>query len=162
MRAKTLLADLFLTVVVAVQASSQTSANPEAGSEACSTCHSQIYSSYRKTVMANASGLAGDGLITGEFKHKKSGVFYRVYQQNDPVWISYEREKESEFRGQRELLYFIGSGVKGRSYLFSMQGFLFETPINWYSQEHRWNMTPAYTEAREIPIAFSMHGSRFN
>ncbi len=112
--------------------------------------------------MANASGLAGDGLITGEFKHKKSGVFYRVYQQNDPVWISYEREKESEFRGQRELLYFIGSGVKGRSYLFSMQGFLFETPINWYSQEHRWNMTPAYTEAREIPIAFSMHGSRFN
>jgi hypothetical protein len=152
MRAKTLLADLFLTVVVAVQASSQTSANPEAGSEACSTCHSQIYSSYRKTVMANASGLAGDGLITGEFKHKKSGVFYRVYQQNDRVWISYEREKESEFRGQRELLYFIGSGVKGRSYLFSMQGFLFETPINWYSQEHRWNMTPAYTEAREIPM----------
>jgi tetratricopeptide (TPR) repeat protein len=152
-RAKTLLADLFLTVVVAVQASSQTmSANPEAGSEACSTCHSQIYSSYSKTVMANASGLAGDGLITGEFKHKKSGVFYRVYQQNDRAWISYEREKESEFRGQRELLYFIGSGVKGRSYLFSVQGFLFETPINWYAQEHRWNMTPAYTEAREIPM----------
>ena len=58
MCAETLLADLFLTVVLAVQASSQTvSANPEAGSEACSTCHSEIYSSYRKTVMANATAL---------------------------------------------------------------------------------------------------------
>ena len=150
---KTLLAALFLTVVLAVRGSSQTvSANPEPGSEACSNCHSEIYSSYKKTVMASASGFAVDGLITGEFKHKKSGVLYRVYEKNGRAWISYEREKESEFHGQRELLYFIGSGVKGRSYLFSMQGFLFETPINWYSQEHRWNMTPAYTEAREIPM----------
>ena len=61
-------------------------------------------------------------------------------------------KKESGFRGQRELLYFIGSGLKGRSYLFSVQGVLFETPINWYTQERRWNMTPAYTEAREIPM----------
>jgi hypothetical protein len=144
---------LFLAAALSVQVSSQTvSGNPEAGSEACSTCHSEIYASYRKTVMANASGLAGDGLITGEFKHKKSGVLYRVYEQNDRAWISYEREAEHGFQGQRELLYLIGSGVKGRSYLFSVQGFLFETPINWYSQEHRWNMTPAYTEAREIPM----------
>ena len=58
MGAKTLIADLFLTVIVAAQVSSQTvSANPEAGSEACSTCHSEIYSFYRKTVMANASAL---------------------------------------------------------------------------------------------------------
>ena len=72
--------------------------------------------------MARASGLAADGLITGEFSHKQSGVRYRLYQQDDRTWMSYEREKESGFRGQRELLYFIGSGVKGRSYLFSVQG----------------------------------------
>jgi len=123
-----------------------------AGNEACASCHAEIYNSYLKTVMAGASGPAGEGLITGEFRHKPSGVTYRVYEQDGRAWMSYEREKESGFRGQRELLYFIGSGVKGRSYLFSVQGFLFETPINWYSQEHRWNMTPAYTEAREMPM----------
>lgn len=26
--------------------------------------------------------------------------------------------------------------------------FLFETPINWYAQENRWSMTPAYTASR--------------
>ena len=99
--------------------------------------------------MAGASGPAADGLITGEFADKKSGVTYRVFERGGRVWMSYERG--GELRGERELEYFIGSGKKGRSYLFSVDGYLFEAPINWYSQERRWNMTPAYTEAREIP-----------
>ena len=200
MRGAGLVAGWVLTVGLAGGSLAQTAGvNPAAasnvtpGSEACSSCHSEIYKSYAKTVMAGASGVAGEGLITGEFKHKASGVLYRVYEKRDAgsaggasavvpidsgqsgsekkedagcargtdecvrshattVWMSYEREKENDFHGERELLYFIGSGVKGRSYLFSAQGFLFETPINWYTQEHRWNMTPAYTEAREIPM----------
>jgi hypothetical protein len=42
--------------------------------------------------------------------------------------------------------------VKGRTYLFPVDGFLFEAPINWYTQEGRWNMAPAYTEAKESPL----------
>jgi tetratricopeptide (TPR) repeat protein len=153
MPSRPLLAVVFLAAAFAVESSAQTkSAIVEPGNEACASCHAEIYTSYLKTVMARASGAAADGLITGELRHKPSGVVYRVYREDDRTWMSYEREKEKDFRGQRELLYFLGSGVKGRSYLFSVQGFLFETPINWYSQEHQWNMTPAYTEAREIPM----------
>ncbi len=148
----TQLAGVFLAVFLAAGSGAQTTGAGEPGNEACASCHAAIYTSYTKTVMAGASGPASDGLITGEFKHKPSGVLYRVYQQDGRTWMSYEREKEKDFRGRRELSFFLGSGVKGRAYLFSVQGFLFETPINWYSQEHRWNMTPAYTEAREIPM----------
>jgi tetratricopeptide (TPR) repeat protein len=154
MGTKRALAWLLFTALVGGSAFSQTQpqkAKSEPGNEACSGCHAEIYKSYGKTVMANASGLAGDGLITGEFNDKTSGVRYRVYKQEERVWMSYERASE-KFQGQRELLYFIGSGRKGRSYLFSVQGFLFETPINWYSQEGRWGMTPAYAAAREIPL----------
>jgi tetratricopeptide (TPR) repeat protein len=138
----------FVSAALAAAAFGQSSA--VRGSEACASCHSEIYKSYSKTVMATASGMAFDGLITGEFEHKPSGVRYSVYQKDGRAWMSYERG--DDLRGQRELLYFIGSGVKGRSYLFSQQGFLFETPMNWYSQEHRWNMAPAYTEAKESPM----------
>ncbi len=94
MRPKTLFAGLFFIALLAIPTSSQTkSINIEAGSEACSSCHSEIYRSYTKTVMARASGLAADGLITGEFSHKQSGVRYRLYQQDDRTWMSYEREK---------------------------------------------------------------------
>src|SRR3984885_5207970 len=188
MRGSRLLVGWVLVTILAVKGSSQTTganasaASNAAGNEVCAGCHAEIYTSYKKTVMATASGAAVDGVITGEFLHKPSGVRYRVYEKDGPrpprsaqdagcargtdacalphtaatssrtVWMSYEREKENGFRGERELLYFIGSGVKGRSYLLSEQGFLFETPINWYAQEQRWNMTPAYTEARESPM----------
>jgi len=124
----------------------------EAGSEACSSCHGEIANAYRKTAMATASGPAHDGLTTGEFEHKESRVHYRVYEQGGKVWMSYERSGKDEIHGKRELQYFIGSGRKGRTYLFSDDRFWFETPINWYSQEKRWNMTPAFTQALEIPL----------
>jgi tetratricopeptide (TPR) repeat protein len=162
MRSWELLAAVWLCVVFGAETIAQAkTATSTAGSEACSGCHSEIYQSYRKTVMARASGAAREGVITGEFNDKTSGVRYRVYKQDEHVWMSYERASE-KFRGQDELLYFIGSGRKGRSYLFSVQGFLFETPINWYSQEGRWGMTPAYFEAREIPMNLPALMDRIN
>ena len=122
------------------------------GNEACARCHVEIATSYSKTVMANASGMAIDGLMTGQFDDKDSGVRYRVYQQDGRMWMSYERGGQDAIRGQRELLYFIGSGKKGRTYLFPDGPFLFEAPINWYSQERRWNMAPGYTGTPEIPM----------
>ncbi|MFZ0805276.1 MAG: tetratricopeptide repeat protein [Candidatus Sulfotelmatobacter sp.] len=155
---------LLLAVVTSAHSHSSQSqtASTVPGNEACASCHAGIYNTYSKTVMARASGRAGDGLITGQFLHKPSGVRYRVYTQDGQVWMSYERQSEKDFHGQRELLYFIGSGVKGRTYLFSTDGFLFEAPINWYSQEGKWNMTPAYTEAQNIPMNLPAYPSCLN
>lgn len=122
------------------------------GDEACSSCHREIANRYRDTAMAKASGLAKDGLTTGEFDDKESGVHYRVYEQDGEVWMSYERKGKDRVQGKKQLKYFIGSGKKGRTYLFSEEGFWFEAPINWYSHEKRWNMTPAYIDAIEIPL----------
>ncbi|HKT86983.1 MAG TPA: cytochrome c3 family protein [Candidatus Sulfotelmatobacter sp.] len=146
---------LLVSAAVAKQKSAPLASAPPplSKAEACSSCHADISNSYRKTVMAKASGPAADGLTAGEFSDKVSGVHYRVYQQDGKVWMSYERDaKDNGIKGQKELEYFIGSGVKGRTYLFSEDGFWFAAPINWYSQEKRWNMTPAYTESLEIPL----------
>jgi tetratricopeptide (TPR) repeat protein len=112
--------------------------------------------------MATSGGPASDGLTPGAFEHKPSGVHYRVYEQDNKVWMSFERDGKDGIHGQRELLYVLGSGKKTRAYLFSDQGFLFEAPINWYSQERRWNMTPGYGEAQEIPLNLPAHKSCLN
>jgi hypothetical protein len=127
---------LLLRIVISAQISAPAKIPPvpASGNERCASCHAEIYKTYQNTVMATASGVAADGLVTGEFNDKDSGVHYRVYEQDGKVWMSYERAGKNALRGQRELEYFIGSGVKGRTYLFSDDGFLFETPINWYSQ----------------------------
>lgn len=106
--------------------------------------------------MARASGRAIDGALTGALDHRPSGVHYSVYQEDGRLWMSFERTSEPKISGKRELLYYIGSNRKGRTYVFSTDGFLFETPINWYSQEQRWNMAPGYTEDRTIPMTLPL------
>jgi predicted CXXCH cytochrome family protein len=120
---------------------------------ACAGCHSGIVNSYEKTAMAHASGSAAEGPITGSFVHAQSGVSYRVYQEKGKLWLDFNRSSDPKLEGRKELLYYIGSGrLKGRTYLFLQDGFLFESPINWYAQQRIWDMTPNYQKVREAPL----------
>jgi tetratricopeptide (TPR) repeat protein len=122
------------------------------GNQACARCHAAIYESYQRTSMARASGPAMDGFMAAEFTHKDSGVHYRIYAENGRAWLSFDRPGDPEVRGTRELLYYIGSGRRGLSYLFETDGFLFESPVNWYANKQMWDTAPAYQSAREIPL----------
>jgi len=122
------------------------------GNEACAKCHPVIYESYMRFAMAHASGPAADNLITGEFTHKQSGVHYAIYREGGKVYLSYERPGDPLVHGKRELLYFIGQGRRGRTYLFAEDGFVFESPVNWYADRKIWDMAPAYGEATEVPL----------
>jgi predicted CXXCH cytochrome family protein len=124
-----------------------------ADSGKCASCHSQIIASYAKTAMAHASGLATEDPITGSFVHQQSGISYRVYQASGKLWLEFNRSTDPKLQGRKELLYYIGSGrLKGRTYLFNQDGFLFESPINWYAQQRVWDMTPNYHAVREAPL----------
>jgi hypothetical protein len=122
------------------------------GNEACAQCHSSIYRSYSATAMAHASGLARENFIPADFLHANSGVHYRIYTEDGRIWLSFERPDDPSLRGKRELLYYIGSGRRGMTYLFIVDGFLFESPIDWYAKARRWDMTPNYQNAREMPL----------
>ena len=105
--------------------------------------------------MANASGPALDGLIPADFTHTASGVHYRVYAQSGAVWLSYVREGAApgrELNGREQLRYFLGSGRRGRTFLYERQGYWYESPINWYAKKQMWDMTPNYLSATEAPL----------
>lgn len=141
-------------------ASSQTTAPPEnrgdgsgyVGNSVCAKCHSKIVESYRSTQMANASGPATENFIPGEFHHSKSGVNYRIQSENGKVLLKFDRQGDSFVHGQRQLFEFIGQGRRGRTYLFAVDGFVFESPVNWYGDRDLWDMAPAYGNTREMPL----------
>ena len=62
--------------------------------------------------------------------------------------MSFERPGDPLVRGKRQLLYYIGQGRRGTTYLFSVDDFFFETPINLYTARRVWDMAPAYDNAR--------------
>lgn len=103
--------------------------------------------------MANASGGAAAGFIPADFEHTASGVHYRITEEGGHVWLSYERNEFTRLLdGRQELRYFVGSGRRGRTYLFEQEGYWFEAPINWYAKKQVWDMAPHYQEAREMPL----------
>ncbi|MGA7376100.1 MAG: tetratricopeptide repeat protein [Candidatus Sulfotelmatobacter sp.] len=142
--------------------SKATNRSDYAGNKACARCHSTIYESYQKTSMAHASGPAIDALTPAEFTHKESGIHYRIYGENGRAWLSFDRPGDPAVQGKRELLYYIGSGRRGRSYLFETDGFLFESPVNWYADKQVWDMAPAYQKAREMPLNLPAYTSCLN
>jgi predicted CXXCH cytochrome family protein len=120
----------------------------------CASCHREIYERYRKTPMANASGLAADGFIAGEFTHPASGVHYRIAEDGGRIWLDYRRggPVDRVLNGRVELRYFVGSGKRGRTYLFEKQGYWFEAPINWYGKNRIWDMAPNFQSAKTMPL----------
>jgi predicted CXXCH cytochrome family protein len=121
----------------------------------CAGCHQKIYDSYRATPMARASGDAVDGLLPGEFTHALSGVHYRLFLRDGRAWLSYDRPGGT-LKGEQELSYFVGSGERGRTYLFQKDGFWFESPVNWYSKQRVWDMNPKSLDAHEMPFTLKV------
>ena len=117
---------------------------------ACASCHQAIYDRYRQTPMANGSGPVQQGLIQGGFRHAPSGVEYKVFLRDNEAIMSYRRPGSS-LDGERKLLYFIGSGHRGRTYLYQQQDLWFEAPINYYSKKAIWDMAPNYGSSRSMP-----------
>jgi len=130
----------------------QAAGNGYVGNEACASCHSSIFGSFSGTAHAHASGPATANLVAGEFVHQESQVKYRVYSESGKVWLSFERPGDPLVQGKRELLYYIGQGRRGTTYLFAVDGYFFEAPINLYTSRHMWDMAPAYGAVREAPM----------
>lgn len=121
----------------------------------CSKCHKEIYDQYELTPMARASGPAVDGLLVGDFTHPTSGIHYRLHLRDNQAFLQYDRNSQDVDRslhGEKELLYYIGSGTRGRTYLFQTDGFWFEAPVNWYSKQRVWDMAPNYGNAKQMPF----------
>jgi len=117
----------------------------------CATCHASIVQNYLSTPMANASGDASELVHQGGLNHTRSGMTYEVALRGQDLVLNsrhYERPQDIE---QSRLLYFLGSGHLGTAYLYSIDDYLFESPIAWYAQSQSFDMKPGLAEA-DSPI----------
>jgi len=81
-----------------------------------------------------------------EFEHAVSRRAYKVFRRDGELW---HREFTSDEQGEISLGEFpvawrIGSGHHSRSYLTDVDGYLFESPVTWYSATGSWGLSPGY------------------
>ncbi|MEO7142028.1 MAG: tetratricopeptide repeat protein [Bryobacteraceae bacterium] len=157
MRISSHFAGVFLTIpVAAALAQDLPRAGGEAGSKACAVCHADIYRRYSATGMSRSSGLAGAGEFRESFQNAvfsdpASGAHYGVTATRDGYRLEFSRDS-SGAAVRRMLKWFIGSGRVGRSYLFSIDGFLFQSPVSYYSAPAKWDISPGYRRYSTINL----------
>ncbi len=122
------------------------------GTDACAACHRRIYDAYASTAMARTSGPAAPNVIEGSFDHGPSGVSYDVRRQGGAAFLSYDRAGPRQLHGTLQLKYYIGSNTRGRAFLFAIDRFLYQSPIDYYTAKHAWDMSPGDAHVREMAL----------
>jgi tetratricopeptide (TPR) repeat protein len=128
----------------------------EVGSQVCSRCHAEIYRKYSATSMSRSSGNAGASPLRESFEHATFsdpvlGAEYRISEAPGGYRLEFSR-MDSGAKGQRMLEWFVGSGRVGRSYVFSLDGFLFQAPVSYYSRGAKWDLSPGYQQHQFIHL----------
>jgi predicted CXXCH cytochrome family protein len=123
----------------------------------CGTCHEQILSSYLKTPMANASGLASERLIPGSYQQQAAGVTYNVDVEAGKALLHYKLPTTPPTAGKEELQYFLGSGHLGLTYLYEKNGYWLESPVAYYEKLQGYAMKPGLEADHEMPAALTLN-----
>lgn len=121
------------------------------GDQACADCHLDKTLSYREHPM-------GQSLIpVGQVAERLDASTHNPFEENGYHFLVHRQGKRFFHKEERrdgsgrviaaidpEVHYALGSGAHGRSYLIDHDGFLFQSPISWYSSKSRWDLSPGY------------------
>jgi hypothetical protein len=123
------------------------------GDEACAGCHPSQAETFRQHPMGRSlAPVLGASPVEryGEGTHnpfQAHGLRYRVAQRGGRVVHTegrYDKQGRAEFEAEAEVHYALGSGTRGRAYLIDRDGFLFQSPVSWYSGKGLWDLSPGY------------------
>ncbi|MEZ6107887.1 MAG: hypothetical protein R3B96_17675 [Pirellulaceae bacterium] len=125
------------------------------GSDSCRECHAEICDRYQAHPMAQAMCLASSEAETiedyaaGEVGFTTAGhLRYEVRRSGDDVWHTEQKltddDQSVKWEQSEPVLFAMGSGTRGRSYVLVENGRMFESPISWYTGTDQWDLSPGY------------------
>jgi len=138
--------------LVQVQASPPRNANPAVsyiGSQACISCHPNEHKSYLATSHSKTMERLNPEkeMTTGAFRHELSGNDYEVFLRDGQLLhrevIRGPNNKELATT-ENPILYTMGSGSHGKSYVYRKGKFFGQSPLSWYVESQKWAMSPGY------------------
>jgi tetratricopeptide (TPR) repeat protein len=123
------------------------------GMQTCRTCHESVYQTFIQTGMGQSFGLATKEKSAADFSPAHALVydsaldyFYKPYWNNDTFYIMEFRleGKDTVHKRVQKVNYIVGSGQHTNSHIFNINGYLFQAPITFYTQKHRWDLAPGF------------------
>lgn len=123
------------------------------GDAACAACHPEQAATYRQHPMGRSAAAAVSLLDQERYDSQARNPFTALGWQFQVkrrglklIHRALFRDADGQTVAERvaEIAFAIGSGKQGRSYLEWRDGYLYQSPISWYSREHIWDLSPGF------------------
>lgn len=123
------------------------------GKEVCRSCHWQVYETFMQTGMGKSWHYATKENSAADFLPHKSVVYdsilnmyYQATWYGDTMYIVEYRlkGKDTIHRRAESVQYIVGSGQHTNSHLILRNGYLFQAPITYYTQQGKWDLAPGF------------------
>jgi len=123
------------------------------GMDVCRGCHPGIYETFIQTGMGQSFGKATREKSAADFSPEHAVVYdkdldyyYRPFFKGDTFYITeYRLEgKDTVHKLVQKVDYVVGSGQHTNSHIFNVNGYLYQAPITFYTQKHRWDLAPGF------------------
>jgi hypothetical protein len=124
------------------------------GDGRCAECHDDVVATYRNHPMGCSLAPVSSARPVERFGEEActafeaAGFHYLVEREGDRLLHVEERrgpQGELVCRQAAEVHYAVGSGSRGRSYLIERDGHLFQSPLTWFVEAARWDLSPGYS-----------------
>ena len=123
------------------------------GMEKCRTCHESVYQTFIQTGMGQSFAPATKQKSAADFSPEHALVYdkdldyyYKPYWKGDSFLIMEFRleGKDTVHKRIEQVAYIIGSGQHTNSHIYSVNGYLYQAPITFYTQKHKWDLAPGF------------------
>lgn len=122
------------------------------GMQTCKLCHQAVYNSFIQTGMGQSFSPATKQKSVASFD--KRTVIYDAFQDfyYHPFWnadtfkiLEYRlKGKDTVFKRLETVDYIIGSGQHTNSHLYASNGYLYQMPMTFFSQQKKWDFPPGF------------------
>jgi hypothetical protein len=144
------------------------------GDEKCSECHRDLALSYRRHPMGRSLLPIAQLAASQRYDEKANNPFealgaqFLVRRAGSRVFhrqIGRDEQGRAVYESDISVDYVLGSGARGHSYLSDRDGYVFQTPVSWFSQKQRWDVSPGFgvtvRSGRPVPaLCLFCHANR--
>ena len=123
------------------------------GKQTCMLCHQDIYKHFVQTGMGKSWKYATKQLSSAHFDHsyvydKYNDFHYTAFLKNDSIYIKEYRLDKTDtiFMMVKKINFIVGSGQHTNSHLYSINGYLYQAPMTFYTQKKIWDLPPGFED----------------
>lgn len=115
----------------------------------CLPCHPREVARFSESAMGRSVSVPSHE-PSGTFHHAASGSTVRVFWKNGNLHHAID---EHGLSADYPIVYAIGAGKVGKSYLIELGGHFFQSPASYYTARSEWDVSPGYESERLLDFS---------